>query len=130
MKEKKRFAAKLLFQFRTVYLGKKDKMRTTEERTVLISHRSADGAYAMASRLGLSRQYTYTNDAGSDVYFEFIGVLDLLHLGLESEENEVWYDIKRALMPMERKESLIPDKKNLAVFKQTPQKGTLRSGKK
>jgi hypothetical protein len=37
----------------------------------------------------------------------------MLHLGMESSSNEVWYDIVTLLEPMERKNKLIPSDKQL-----------------
>jgi hypothetical protein len=51
------------------------------------------------------------------VRFEFVGVLDLLELGLECEADEVWYDTRQMLTPMERRESLIPPERELSAFR-------------
>ena len=47
------------------------------------------------------------------VYFEFIGVMDLLHLGPECDDDQVWYDIHERLLPMERKLEVIPAESDL-----------------
>ena len=48
------------------------------------------------------------NDEGHTVYFEFIGVMDLLCLGAECDDDEVWYDIRERLLPMERSDVFVP----------------------
>ena len=110
----KRYAAKLLFQF---HVGDDSKMRICEERTILLQTRSASEALRQAKRKGRQSQHQYRNDEGGKVRFEFVGVMDLLHLGIECENDEVWYDIRTRLTPMERKEKLIPKEAELnAIF--------------
>jgi hypothetical protein len=58
-------------------------------------------------------EHRYTNSLGGTVHFEFVGVRDLLHLGSECEENEVWYDLRDLLTPMERRDELIPTDEKL-----------------
>ena len=88
-------------------------MRYCEERIILIQAPTARKALVAAKRRGKSAQYHYGNGPNSTVYFEFIGVMDLLHLGVECEEDEVWYDISRRKLPMERSASLIPPESSL-----------------
>lgn len=103
-----RFAAKLLFQFRVVIDGNSGKRRICEERIVVFQSRSYKQALVAAKRKGKAAQYRFANDEGIPVYFEFVGVLDLLELGIECGEEEVWYDIVERLQPMERKSKFIP----------------------
>jgi hypothetical protein len=112
--DKKRYAAKLLFQFR---VGVSDKMRICEERIILLQTCSAKEALRQAKQRGRQSQSQYRNDEGERVRFEFVGVMDLLHLGIECEEDEAWFDIRSRLMPMEKKEKLIPKEADLnAIF--------------
>lgn len=111
-----RFAAKLLFQFRLsgdVPGG----FRTVEERIVVISAVNASAAYAAALLKGKTAKYSYRNDDGERVYFEFVGVRDLMNLGTETEDDEVWYEVRRMKDPMQRKDDLVPDKQVLDAFK-------------
>jgi len=108
-----RYAAKLLFQFRVVTNGLSNKRRLCEERIVVIQAPSAKKALAQVKRLGRKAQHSYTNDQNGTVNFEFVGVLDLLHLGIECEENEVWYEINERLQPMERREAIVPAESRL-----------------
>jgi len=48
------------------------------------------------------------NSAGNAVHFEFVGVMDLLLLGVECDKDEVWYDIKVMKTPKERRTSILP----------------------
>jgi hypothetical protein len=48
---------------------------------------------------------------------EFVGVLDLIELDPECEEDEVWYEIKTSLRPMERRAKLLPADKDLAAIR-------------
>ena len=116
MKLKTRFAAKLLFQYR---VGKQaeSKFRICEERIVVLSKGTPESAYAEATRIGEKSCTTFVNDEGTPVAIEFIGVVDMMNLGLESEPNEVWYEIKTMLRPMERRNKLIPPKESLSAFR-------------
>ncbi len=109
----KRYAAKLLFQFRV--LG--SKRRLCEERTILFRAGSAGQALARAKQRGQESQHTYRNDLGEPVHFEFVGVLELLHLGPECEADEVWYEVNQRLLPMERKARHIPAESTLAAIR-------------
>lgn len=104
----KRYAAKLMFQFRVVVDGESSKRRTCEDRIVLIQAKSARAALSAAKRRGKESEFRCLNDEGNPVYFEFVGIMDLLELGIECREDEVWYDIVERLSPMERRSRLIP----------------------
>jgi len=110
----KRYAAKLLFQFR---VGEGGKMRMCEERIVVFQTSSAKRALRQAKRRGRESQSQYRSGEGEKVRIEFVGVMALLHLGIECDEDEVWYEIRDRLMPMERREKLIPKETELdAIF--------------
>lgn len=110
----KRYSAKLLFQFRAdLGNGKSDIMRRCEERMILIPARSAIPALNKAKRYGKKSEFTGEAEAGNAIYFEFIGVLDLLELGIECDPDEVWYDIIRLKQPSERRNELIPPESEL-----------------
>jgi len=113
----KKYAAKLLFQFRVVINDDSNKKRTSEERIVIINENSAKSALKKAKLRGIEAQNDYINDDGNPVYYEFVGVVDLLHLGIECEEDEVWYEIKDYLTPMERKDQFIPSETELSAIK-------------
>lgn len=113
---KRRYSTKVLFQHRIVINGDSGKRRLTEERIVLIYARTADSAYKQAISYCQDAEFRSTNEDGNPWYFEFVGILDLLELGAESDENEVWYDVRERILPMERKSVLIPNKKDLNAF--------------
>lgn len=105
----KRYSAKLLFQFRAdLGKGRSDTMRRCEERIIVLSARGAESALRKAKRYGKSEEFDAQSEAGNPIYFEFIGVTDLLELGPECEPNEVWYDIVTMKLPSERRDKLIP----------------------
>jgi hypothetical protein len=112
-----RYSAKLLFQYRVDLGANTGKRRICEERIVLIEARSALSALAKAKRKGKQAQHNYRNDEGSTVYFEFIGVMDLLCLGVECDIDEVWYDIREYLSPMERRDVFIPPEDELNALR-------------
>jgi hypothetical protein len=112
-----RFAAKLLFQFRVVGDGESNIMRLCEERIVLIEAPSARKALAAAKRRGKSAQHRYKNGTGATVHFEFVGLMDLLHLGVECDVDEVWYNTTQRKLPMERAASILPKESELNAIR-------------
>jgi hypothetical protein len=115
--ESRRYAAKLLFQFRVVINGDSGKLRHCEERIINLTSHSATHALSLAKKQARLAQYHYRNSDGNPVYFEFIGVTDLLNLGAECDANEVWYDIRTMLQPMERKHKIVPPASKLNAIK-------------
>lgn len=113
----KKYSAKLLFQFRVVINKDSGKRRLCEERIIIFHCETPDLAVIKMNERGKKEEFDYVNDDGNTVFFEFIGIQDLLELGSETKEDEVWYDIKEYLTPMERKDKLIPNPKSLSVFK-------------
>jgi hypothetical protein len=118
-----RYSAKLLFQFRVDIGSDSGKRRLCEERIVVVHARSAQVAIKKSNRRGKSAEHSYVNDEGNNVYFEFIGIMDLLELGPECEDDEVWYDIKERLLPMERRDRLIPPESDLNAIRSASQGG-------
>jgi len=103
-----RYAVKLLFQFRIGFVSH-CKMRTCEEKIVLFQvDKIHDDIIQIANNRGQEDEFNYIDDNDEVVYYEFIGIVDICHLGIEVEEDEVWYDIKTLLNPMERKNKLLP----------------------
>jgi len=93
--------------------GKPNKKRTCEERVIVLTARTADEALRKAKVYGKAERHTYNNNYGNPVHFELVGILDLLHLGPECEDGEVWYDITERLKPMERRKKIIPPEHKL-----------------
>ncbi|MBA8886703.1 hypothetical protein FHW12_000894 [Dokdonella fugitiva] len=115
-----RFSAKLLFQFRIVDDGKPGVMRMCEERIVVLRAETARKALTMAKQRGKRAEHRYRNDHGGMVHFEFVGILDLLHLGIECDEDEVWYDITQRKLPMERAAAILPPERVLSAIRNGP----------
>ena len=111
-----RYSAKLMFQFRVDRNGDSGKRRKCEERIVVLQASTAVSALRKAKRIGTKCEISYANTDGNTVYFEFIGVIDLLHLGVECEADEVWYEIRERLLPMERRDHFIPDEADLCAI--------------
>jgi len=112
-----RYSAKLLFQFRVTFDGDPGKRRVCEERIITFRARSAAEALERAKRRGRESRHAYTNSHGNPVDFEFIGVMELLRLDPVCAEDEVWYEIKQRLLPMERAERLIPPEHTLEAIR-------------
>jgi len=111
-----KFAAMLLFQFRTVKDGVSNFRRVCEERIVIFEAANADDALRMAKNRGVEEELSY-EDRGFQVFLEFVGVLDLVELDITHEPDEVWSRLYEKVMPMERRDEIIPDEDNLYVFR-------------
>jgi hypothetical protein len=111
----KRYSAKLLFQHRSdLGDGKSDIMRRCEERLIVLSARDAKSALRKAKAHGGKSEFSGNEEMGNPGFrFEFVGVLDLLEIGIECEPDEVWYDISTRKLPMERRDKLIPPEEKL-----------------
>ena len=105
----KRFSAKLLFQYRVEIEGDSGRFRTVEERIVTTHSPDARSALETFKHAAHEDESSYLNDEGNRVYIEFVGIVDMMELGLVCGESDVWYDIRTMLTPMERKAQLIPD---------------------
>lgn len=102
----RRYAAKLLFQYRMGRSTPRER-RLCEERIINFSSTSARAALREAKRRGKRGEHAFKNSDGQTVRFEFVGVLDFRRLGLEVQEDEVWYEMRWRLAPTER-DNLIP----------------------
>ncbi len=111
------YGAKLLFEFCVLVSSKASDMRLCEERLVLVNAPTARHALKQATAQGKASQYQYKNGDGNPVRFRFVGVLDLCHLGGECEPNEVWYELRHRLRPMERRRTLIPKAGDLSAIR-------------
>jgi len=116
-----KFAACLLFQFKTVTNGNVNKKRICEERIYHINAISADEAYLKAKQTGKDEEFSY-QDGDKFISFEFIGTVDLIELSNFDEKNHVWSRFVEKLYPMERKDKIIPSKEKLTVFKPNKRK--------
>ena len=110
----KLYAVKMLFQFRVVGVnGQMKKRRLCEKRIRLIRATSAKDALAQAKSYGKAERHHYKNSDGETVRFEFVGVMELLHLDPECEPDEVWWEMGELLAPSERRDRFIPTDKVL-----------------
>ena len=114
----KRYSAMLLFQYRAdLGNGKNNIMRTCEERLIVLLARSAKSALTKAKAHGSKAEFQGENENGAPLYFEFVGVSDLLEIGIECDTDEVWYDISTRKQPMERKGKFIPQESELTAIR-------------
>lgn len=111
------YAAKLLFQFRVMVDGSPGIRRRCEERIVAFAATDGRAALRAAKQRGRAAQHHYKNNDGNPVYFEFVGVLELLRLDPACDAGEVWYDITQRVRPMERRASLIPPESRLSAIR-------------
>lgn len=110
-----RYAAKLLFQFRTLCEGVSNKKRVCEERIVIFMADSPKTALKLAKKRGKDEELSYFDDE-IEVLFEFIGVEELIDLGACSESDEVWSIFYEKIEPMENRNKIIPKDDQLQAF--------------
>jgi len=104
--------------------------RLCEDRIIVLRAIGARSALAKAQARGKAAEYHHPNADGTPVFFEFVGVTDLLELGVECESDEVWYDIVQKVKPMERRRKLIPAPERLnAIARERSNKPLERTGK-
>ena len=113
----KRYAAKLLFQFNVLVDDVPAKRRFCEERIIHLPARSVRAALTKAKARGSKEQFRYLNSDGNPVHFEFIGVTDLIELGVVCAPDEVWYEIKERFLPSERRDKFIPPESALCAMR-------------
>lgn len=121
----RQYSAKLLFQWRPVRNGRSRKRRVCEERIVTFAARSPKTALSKAKRIGTSEQFTDSRD-GVSIFFEFVGVLQLMDVSLSYEEGEVWWELVERVQPSERRSSLIPPERELDALRRDVPKGRSR----
>jgi hypothetical protein len=108
----KRFAAKLLFQYQGIGRRLTATRRICEERIVHFRARNATEAFRIANQRGRVATNRYEG-----THIAFIGILELLCLGIECDKDEVWYEIVERVRPLERRKRLIPPKHKLCAFR-------------
>jgi hypothetical protein len=91
--------------------------RTCEERIVTFSATDGRAALHEANQRGHAAQYHYKNNEGNPVYFEFVGVMELLRLYPTCDADEVWYDITERVRPMERRAYIIRPESQLSAIR-------------
>ena len=126
-----RYAVKLLFDWNPDPVTGSRVMRLTEERIIVFAARSARAAIKRAKRLGRQGELRY--DGG--LRLRFVGVLQLMELGVECGEGEVWWEFRRRQRAKERATALVPAEKSLYVFtglssKNGDQRATSRASRK
>lgn len=107
-----RYAVKLLFDWDPDPVTGSRVMRLTEERIVVFTARSARAAVKRAKRLGRQGELRY----GGGLRLRFVGVLQLMELGVECGQGEVWWEFRRRQRAKERATALVPAERALYVF--------------
>ncbi len=120
-REKNIYAAMLLFQFRVVKNEISNKRRICEERIIHLNADSPEAALDLASKRGREEEFDY-EDGDKHIWFEFIGVSELIDLLSIENEDEVWSRFIEKVSPMERKDRVIRSRDQLAIFKKADNK--------
>ena len=111
-----KYAALMLFQFRTEKDGSSNKKRLCEERIILFEGASAEECYEAAMNRGRDEEFSY-EDGDVEIFFEFLGVAEFIELDI-GEPDEVWSRFVEKVKPMENVNKLIPPKNELSAFKE------------
>lgn len=119
----KRYAAKLLSEYQVLVEGVAGKRRICVETIVLIAAGSARGALVKAKARGARGNLRYQNDEGNPVRLEFVGVMELLELGIECASDEVWFEVKKRVANSERRKRLIPPESELTAIRNAGRRG-------
>lgn len=122
MSRLEKYSVKLLFQYRITDPDKVRAFRLCEERIICFKTTNHPAALKRSKNIGKESEYVFTNADGCLVLFEYIGIVDLIHLGIECETDEVWYELNVKLRPKERSSKLIRSDRTLLK--------KLRTGKK
>jgi hypothetical protein len=107
----KRYAAKLLFQWNAMPGGRASSRRVCEE--TIVNFRAASPRRAVAKAKSIGRQHSFRS---GKIRFQFIGILQLMELGLESGPDEVWWELSFRSRPLERRARILPREKDLWVL--------------
>lgn len=92
-------------------------MRLCEERIILVTADEVGAALQKAKVYGREQEFEAKSEAGTPLHFEFVGVMDLLELGIEAKPEEVWYNISVRKLPYERREKWIPKESELTAIR-------------
>jgi hypothetical protein len=114
-----RYAAKLLFDWHPDPITGNRVMRLSEERIVVFPARSPRASVERAKRLGKQAELRY--DSGHRL--RFVGILQLMELGVECADGQVWWEFRRRRRAKERAKTLLPEEKALWVFTDLTSKG-------
>ena len=112
----RRFAAKLLFQFRSSRRSGRPQVALCEERIVTFGAASSRAALAKAKRIAGGASHSFRVVGGGRVNFEPVGIMELMELGVETGPRELWWDLYRRKLSMQRRSSLIPPERSLRIF--------------
>ena len=103
----RRYAGKLLFQYRVMVAGGPPTRYLCEERIFIFRTVGPEAALAAAKERGRGLERSYTNADGNPVHHEFVGVIQLLMIDPVCDEDEVWYELIERVKPMERRDKLL-----------------------
>lgn len=85
-----RYSAKLLFYYDQ---GQAASRHYCEERLISFTASDPSAAIEYAYDRGTVAEYEFTNGEERRVRFRFKGVSDIMELGSEAEEDEMWYTV-------------------------------------
>lgn len=91
--------------------------RLCEERIITFPSSHGRTALREAKRRGRAAQHRYTNLKGNPVHFEFVGVMELICVKSACEADEIWYEMRERVRPMERRGRFIPPESRLHAIR-------------
>ena len=108
------YAAILLVQFRNESYN--TKRRVCEERLIKFKSHSSEEALLYSNKRGKEEEYDSIQD-NQHVWFEFIGIIDIFEVTTFDDTDEVCSRFVERILPMERKNKIIPQKNKLSLFR-------------
>ena len=111
---------RLTFEGYAPILARSRGNRTDEERGDLARYYKENYAAdylrsesALAKAKSIGKQGSFRSGG---IRFQFVGILQLMELGVESGPGEVWWELSYRRRPLERREEILPREKELWVF--------------
>jgi len=116
------YSCKLLFQWNPCRDGEEyRKRRVCEERIYTYMANTPEEALAKAKKSGNDGCFDHEVEDGH-VYFQFVGVLEIIGLIDNDKGSEVWYEIVERVVQDEKLDHLIPQEEELVLFRKNKKK--------
>ena len=90
--------------------------RVCEERLIKFKSYSSEEALLYSNKRGKEEEYDSIQD-NQHVWLEFIGIIDIFEVTTFDDTDEVCSRFVERILPMERKNKIIPQKNKLSLFR-------------
>lgn len=89
--------------------------RLMERRMVSVESKSAEDAYDLFMKIGRASEVRKNKRTKTNFSLIFIGLQEMIELGVEASPHEVWHEVSRVKWPLVRRNA-VRHKEDLAVF--------------